>query len=245
MRGAWTLYRRELAGLFLSPLAWVLLLVAYLLDGWFFWGGLQASRGDVTPAFEFLIGGSIPFWTLIALVPPLLTMRMISEESRTGMIEFLLTAPVSDWAVIVGKFGAAVTVMALLWLVAPLDAAVVQSLGVDPEWPRVIGAYVGSVLTSSLFCALGLLFSALTSTPLLAAYLGVVTNLTILVVPFLVAAAGSNWLGTIVKPIDVIAHFQSSFLIGVLDTGVVVFFLAWTAAFLFLSARVLEARRWA
>ncbi len=244
MRGALSIYRRELAGLFLSPLAWVVLLVAYALQGWLFVGQLESVRGEVVPAFEFIVGGSIPFWVLIALVPPLLTMRMISEESRTGMIEFLLTAPVRDWAVIAGKFAAAWTVMAVLWLVGPIDALLVHSLGTDPEWPRILGGYLGSVLTSGLFCALGLLFSALTSTPLLAAYLGMVTNLALLVAPFLVASAGSEWLGAIVQPIDVIAHFQSSFLIGVFDTGVVAFFIVWSAAFLFLSTRVLEARRW-
>lgn len=244
MRGVGTLYRRELAGLFFSPLAWVLLCAALALNGLFFLKAIEQFRGDVDLTFRFVIGGSVPFWILVIFLPPLLTMRMISEESRSGMIEFLLTAPVSDWAVVLGKFLAALTVMVLLWLSTFAYGLLVQALGTTPDWPALFGAFVGSVLVSALFCALGLLVSACTSTPLLAAFLAFIANVLILLLPFLVGSLRDPRLGRLVEPVDVLRHFQSSFQVGVLDTAVVVFFLAWSGAFLFLAARVVEARRW-
>jgi ABC-2 type transport system permease protein len=244
MRGVWTLYRRELAGLFFSPLAWVLLCAALALNGLFFLKAIEQFRGDVDATFQFVMGGSVPFWILVIFLPPLLTMRMISEESRSGMLEFLLTAPVSDWAVVVGKFLAALSVMVLLWLGTFAYGLLIQLLGTAPDWPALLGAFVGSVLVSALFCSLGLFVSACTSTPLLAAFLAFIVNVLVLLLPFLVVNLRSQLLGRLVEPIDVLRHFQSSFQVGVLDTGVVVFFAAWSAAFLFLAARVVEARRW-
>lgn len=244
MRGVWTLYRRELAGLFFSPLAWVLLCAALALNGLFFLKAIELFRGDVDASFQFVIGGSVPFWILVIFLPPLLTMRMISEESRSGMLEFLLTAPVTDWAVVVGKFLAALTVMVILWSATFVYGLLIQFLGLAPDWPALIGAFIGSVLVSGLFCALGLFVSACTSTPLLAAFLAFILNIVVLLMPYFAGELGGPRLASLVEPVDVLRHFQISFQVGVLDTAVVVFFLAWSAAFLFLAARIVEARRW-
>ena len=244
MTGTWTIYRRELAGLFFAPLAWILLCAALGLNGLLFLQAIEGTRGDVDATFRFVMGGSFAFWILVVFLPPLLTMRMLSEESRTGMLEFLLTAPVSDWAVVLGKFLAALTVMTVLWVATFVYGALVQSLGVGPDWPALAGAFVGAVLVSALFCALGLFVSSCTSTPILAAFLGFLLNVLVLLLPMLVGSLRSDLLVELVEPVDVIRHFQKSFQIGVLDTAVLVFFVAWSGAFLFLAARALEARRW-
>jgi len=243
MSGLFAIWRRELAGLFLTPLAWVLLCVSLLLNGYFFLGFLQDHGGDVDIALQWTYGGAWVFWSVIAFVPPLLTMRMISEESKSGMLEFLLTAPVSDAAVVLGKFLAATTVMAILWSSLLVYALAVQALGTSPDWSAVLGGFAGAIFASALFCGIGMLWSASVSVPLLAAFLAFVSNLVFLLLPFFRSMV-PTWLQGVIVRIDVIGHFKGSFLLGVFDTARLVFFLAWTVFFLFLAVRVVEARRW-
>jgi ABC-2 type transport system permease protein len=108
----------------------------------------------------------------------------------------------------------------------------------------VLGGLLGTVLTSALFCAIGILWSAVTPTPLLAAFFAFVSNLAFLLLPFLRSLTHSSLLHSLIERVDVVGHFQRSFLMGVLDTAPVVFLLAWTGLFVFLAVRLVEMRRW-
>jgi len=247
MSGTWTIFRRELAGLFFGPLAWVLLCAALLLNGALFVLYVTGYEGDVDPSLAMSLGDSKPFWAVLCVLPPLLTMKMISEESRAGILEFLLTAPVSDLAVVLGKWLAATTFMALLWASTLGYGVAVALLGAAPDWPVLLGSYAGAVLASALFCGIGLVASAGTSTPIVAAFLAFVFSVVVVLLPFLAQLAGAspdNWLGAISRRVDVIARVQGSFTMGVIDTAHVVFFLVWTGFCAFLATRLVESRRW-
>lgn len=262
MSGTWTIYRREVAGLFFSPLAWILLLVALFLNGVFFtFVYLAGAAGDVTLAFDLTLGGSWVFWLFLVLLPPVLAMRMLAEESRTGSLEFLLTAPVTDVAVVLGKFLAATTFLALLWSSVLVYGLAIARAGVDPDWGGVLGGFLGAVLASALFVSICLFASSLTDTPLLAVFFGFVATLGWLMVPVLAGRmmveartllagligdvqGAEEWIRRGVYTMDVVSHAQQSFLRGILDTSELVFFATWTAFFLFLTTRSLEARRW-
>jgi ABC-2 type transport system permease protein len=247
VRGTATIYRRELAGLFLNPLGWVLFFLAMVVNGLYFSAYVQATEGDVEGSLGLALGQGLPFWAIMVLLPPLLTMRMISEEARSGMLEFLLTAPVRDAAVVLGKALAATTFLGLLWGTNAIYALLLSALGGQPDWGALATGIGGAVLVSAFFCSLGLVASALTSTPLLAAFLALVFNIGVLSLRFLdglLSGLDATLRETILRKVDVILHYQSSFVRGALDTADVVFFLAWTAVFLFLATRVMEARRW-
>ena len=87
MRSLGAIYRRELAGLFFSPLAWVLLLLTLFYQAFFFLFFVEGLRGEVNAALTWTLGGSYSFWYLVLFLPPLVTMRMISEETRSGLLE--------------------------------------------------------------------------------------------------------------------------------------------------------------
>lgn len=244
MRGVITIYRRELAGLFFSPLAWMLLALALLPTGWVFVTVLKDVGGDAGVALHFAAGDSMLYWAVMIFLPPLLTMRMISEESRNGLLEFLMTSPVSDAAVVLGKFLAAWSFLALLWASTLVYALVLQLLGTTPDWPPVIGSYVGALLVSGVFTSIGLLSSSIFTTPALSAFVALCANLIVLFLPPLAGLFDFPWLRDTVAAVDVLSHFQRSFGIGVLDTQVLLFFGAWAAFFLFLAVRSVEARRW-
>ena len=134
-------------------------------------------------------------------------------------------------------------------------------VGGFPDWPAVIGTWIGSVLVSAMFVALGLLASTFTSTPLLAAFLSMVACVVWLTIPALVAEllgyvvplvtpsldarkAVYEKVSAVISNMDATTHFERSFKKGVFDSSEVIFFLTWTALFLFLTSRSLEARRW-
>ncbi|MDF1799021.1 MAG: ABC transporter permease [Planctomycetota bacterium] len=247
MKGVTVIFRRELAGLFLTPLAWVLLLAAVGLNGFLLIAMLRSSGGDVNGVLNFLLGLGGAYWMLMITLPPLLTMRSISEESKSGQLEFLLTAPVTDAAVVVGKHLAVCAFLAVLWSVVPLYGLVLQLTGVTPDWGQLGMGYLGAVLVSALFSGIGMLASAASSTPLLAAFLGFVFNIAVLLLPLGASSVGGR-VGGLLQPIaerlNVLQHLQTSFMRGAFDTADLFFFLAWTGLFLFASVRIVEARRW-
>lgn len=250
MKGLIAITRRELSGLFLQPLAWVLLCLALLLHGMFLSAYLIQTGGDVRLA-TIASFGQVSFWILGLLLAPLLTMRMVSEEARSGILEFLLTAPVSELAVVVGKHLAATTFFAILWSTSLLFAAGAAALGAQVDWAQLWIGYLGAVLVSGLFCAIGLFTSTLTSTPILSAFLAFLISAAMLMLPGVLAGYWSNAWGfdermlfLVTSKFDVFDRFGNSFLLGAVDSGHLVFFLVWIGLFLFLSVRLLETRRW-
>ena len=246
MRGLAAVYRRELSALFATPLAWVLLAGTLFLNGFLMVLVLEEAGGDVAATIEVTLGGSWIFWVLLATVPPILTMGMLAGEYRSGTMEFLLTAPVTDGAVVTGKFLAATTFMSVLWSSYLIYGLTFAALGTPPDWYPLIGAFIGSVLASALFCGIGLLASAAVTHPAPAVLLGFLANVLLLVGPRFLDFASSrgSMLETVLELGDVMGHFHKSFNIGLLDTGPIVFYLASTSLTLFLAARLLESRRW-
>ncbi len=259
MSGAAVVFQREFAGLFRAPFTWVVLLVVLLLNGLLFNGYLTAS-GNVSGALDGAMTG-FSFWVWMVFLPALLAMRLVAEESRTGTLEYLLTAPVSDLAVVIGKWLAATAFLAVVGASSLSYAGMIDAVGGRPDWPSVMGTWIGTILVSALFVSIGMLASTFTSTPLLAAFLSMVACVSWLLVPLLAeqalgyvlpflgetAEARASILAAIrgiTANMDAFGHFQRSFRIGLFDSSEVIFFLTWTALFLFLTARSLEARRW-
>lgn len=247
MRRFRTIYARELAALFLSPLAWILLGACFLYEAFFFLYALErGTAGEVNAALFYLHEG--PFWLLVAILPPLVTMRMISEEARSGMLEFLLTAPIGDASVVVGKALAATTFMAAVCTAPLLFGLLVTLLGAAPDWGQLAAQWIGALLVSGLFCSIGILSSASSGTPLVAAFLAILANIVLLFLPLVAPLlargrlrASLEW---VLAKLALQEHFRDSFLTGALDSAHVVFFLAWILALLFLAVRVVETKRW-
>jgi ABC-2 type transport system permease protein len=241
VRGLAAIWRRELAALFLGPLAWTLLFLAFCFGGWIFLAQLRGSGGDVDFAARYAL--FISFYAGV-VAAPLVTMRMISEESRAGLLEYLLTAPISDAAVVTGKFLAATSFFAILSASVFVYSAVLAAEGAAPDFGVVACGYTGIVLASGLFCAIGMVASSLTSTPIVAAFAAVILDLALILAPQVAALSEATWVGKAAARIDVTGRLSSSFLLGAFDSAHVVFFVAATAFLLFLAVRVVEARRW-
>src|ERR1700722_11600395 len=166
MRNVWTICRRELYSYFVSPIAWVLLTLFAFLSGWFAW--LSSSyfvqdtmasqmRGQAAPMSlnEMVIA---PLFGNIAVIGlfliPLISMRLFAEEKRQGTIELLVTSPVHDLEVVIGKWLAAVLMYAALLGVLAFDISFLFIYG-SPDWKPVVSGFAGLLLQGGALLAFG------------------------------------------------------------------------------------------
>jgi gliding motility-associated transport system permease protein len=248
---AWTVARRELAAFFYSPIAYGIATIVLLLNGVFFYIYLThpAVDGDLKQTIQFFYGGFLFYWFLALLIPPILTMRLFAEEKRSGTIEMLMTAPVTDAAVVLGKYAGVLAYYAALWVPTLLYFFLVQAVGPagpngNPDFGLVASCLLGTLLVGALFLSIGLFASACTSNQVLAAAAGLVLNLLLFFLPLLATLAIRPATKELLERFSIYEIVFSGFLTGLVDTAHVVYFVSLAGFFLFLTVRVVEARKW-
>src|SRR5688572_23846646 len=252
MRNAFAIAQRELNGYFASPIGYVLIGFFALLFGWFFYVPLaffeQQSMGmgmnpnQTLNINQMLIAPALLNTTVIFLfLFPLITMRTYSEEKRSGTIELLLTSPITDVQIILGKFLGAVSLYAAMLLITVPSVVVLFWYG-DPDWKPVVTSYVGLLLMGGSFIAFGLFISSLTKNQIVAGVLTFCTLLMLLLVGWLREFVGPVG-QAIVSALSVFEHFED-FSKGVLDTKHIVYYLSVITFGLFLTAKSVDSERW-
>lgn len=235
---------REIESYFLQPLMYLVLAVFLALNGLAFSISLIDMQGNVDATVRSFLGGSILFWINMLFVPPLLTMRLIAEERRTGTLEGLMTAPVTDLAVILAKFLGALSFYVALWAPSIVYLLVLKSYGALPDVGVLITSYIGVLLLGALLLAAGVLASAVSPNQIVAAILGIVFNQMLFWGPLMSAQMPRGGLRASLEHLSILFHFQNSFAKGVLDTGIMSVYLFGVAICLFLAVRAVESRRW-
>lgn len=228
---------KELRTYFTSPLAYVTTAIFLLVSGFLFSIVVLAQRNATFAVRDlgFNLGIVLLFFV------PALTMRLIAEEKRVGTIEMLLTNPVRDTEVIIGKFLGAMGLL-LAMLALTLYFPLYLTFTGDPDRGSLLVVYLGLVLLGGLFIAIGIFASSLTQNQVIAAVIGFVLLLIFWVGssagPFLPAG-----LSDLVKYLGVIEHFID-FTKGIISLDHVVYYVTGIILFLFLSVRSLESRTW-
>lgn len=245
MRAVWATFTRELRAYFFSPLAYVVLFFFLVINGFLFamiMSFLNDPRSPGGPPLGAFFGGTIFFWLILLFVCPVLTMRLVSEELRSGSIEVLMTAPVTEGQVVAGKYLAALTFYLFLWL-PTLAYGLIVAYYESVDWGPVASGYLGVLGIGALFLAVGVFASALTRSQLVAAIItfallvflfsfGLLENL----VPNETAKQAFGYLN--------VWNHMDDFAKGIVDTRHLVYYLSATLFFLFLTARALEDRKW-
>jgi ABC-2 type transport system permease protein len=174
-------------------------------------------------------------------LPPLLTMRLLAEEQKLGTIELLLTAPVYDWEVVIGKYLASLTFFMTTLALTLYYVLLLYWFG-NPDSGPIWSAYLGTILYGAAALSVGLLASSLTSNQIVAAVIGVGLLLLLTFIDLAADQLGGG-LSTFLAEVGLRSHFDD-FSRGVVDTSNLVYYLALTGVFLFLTIRSLESRRW-
>jgi ABC-2 type transport system permease protein len=242
MRNIWTIAQRELKLYFNTPAAYMIAFMIFLIIGIIFYANVvNALVYQYAPGVDIVIG---PLVTLLLFSIPAITMRLIAEELRMGTIELLLTSPIRDYELVVGKWLGAFmftfVLVAVTW-VFPITLNYLVSPGID-QGPLLTG-YLGILLICAALTAIGVAVSSLFSNQIAAffATLGVILLLWFVSMPS--EASGASG-AELIRYLDFSQHFYNTLLRGIIDTRDIVYYLSVTALALFAGTILVETRRW-
>ena len=238
MRNTLAIMQRELLSLFCSPIGYIVIAGFLLLTGVLvlafdaFGPGKPATLRDV---FRFT-----PF--VLAIIVPAISMRALSEEYRSGTIETLMTAPVSDFQLVFGKYLAIVVFYAVM-IAGTLAYLVLMMIFGSPDLGAALSSYIGLLMVGMSFLAFGMLTSALTHNQIVSWMLGSIPLMLFVWFGSFIVSEAEGGLRSALQKLDVTRHLDQ-FNRGLITTEGVAFFLATTVLFLFLTTKVVESRRW-
>jgi ABC-2 type transport system permease protein len=228
--------KRELGSYFYSPLAYVAMALFLFGAGAFFWTDFAPGQPvEMRHTFERML------WLLLVIVP-MLGMGLMAQEWATGTIETMMTAPVNETDVVLGKFLGSLGFFVVLLAPTIFYVLLLRMYG-RPDYGPILSAYLGLILVAALFISVTLMFSSMTKIQVVAAALSFTVLCLITVVPWAAGQISLNDLAR--KSLDQLVFTRyTAFTDGSIDLGNLVFFIATTVVFLFVTVKVLESNRW-
>jgi ABC-2 type transport system permease protein len=252
MSNVLTIAQKELKSYFASPIAYIVIGFFALVFGWFYYVSitffLQASLQMGMPGAGQINVNSMairPLLSNIAVVAlfmlPLITMRTYAEEKRTGTIELLLTSPLTDTQIVLGKFLGAAALYAVMLAVTWIHIGILFVYG-NPEWKPIVTGYLGLLLMGASFISIGLLISSLTRNQIVAGMVTFAVLLLLWTVNWMSESAGPT-MQKILSALSITERFDD-FSKGVLSVSHLVYYVSFITFGLFLTAKSVDSERW-
>ena len=250
----WPIMKKELRLYFTTPVAYGVMFFFLLVMGYFFFSifsfytmaSMQSAMNpqmarDLNPTDSVMRPLFSNMSVILLLLMPLVTMRLFAEEWKNGTIELLLTYPVRDGAVLLGKFFAALVLYVVMLVLTLLYPGIVMYF-TRLEWGPILTGYVGLLLMGATFIAVGVCISSFFDNQIMAGTATFVVLLMFWVIGWRGDAAGGIW-KTILSELSIIEHFDT-FAKGIFDTKDIVYYVNFTLLALFIGLKSLETRRW-
>ncbi len=238
--------RRELIAYFSSPLAYIVLTAFLLMQGYIFYIIVSFLNNPMTQSMtplRLFFGGTVFFWLFLLFTVPVITMRLLAEERRSGTIEVLLTSPVTEGQVIAGKFLAAFLFYVVLWLPTLIYVVLLKqhsSIDLRP----VMAGYLGVLLIGFLFLAVGTFTSTLTNNQLIAAIIAFAALIALFSIGLVEQLmVSSSVIRDALGYMNLWTHMDD-YSKGIVDTRHIVYELSVGLLFLFLATKSLEVKKW-
>ena len=226
---------KEVKSYFYSPIAYILIGLFILLTSIFFYfGNILNTYGDFTIQLA-----NIGFFLIFII--PVLTMRILSEDRKTGTEVLLLTSPASLTSIVVGKFLALFLVFMVLTCITFIYPIILIAFG-GQLTTQLIGGYIGFILLGAAFISVGVFASSLTENQIVAVVVGFISLLIMWLADSIASTVGGI-IGKVLSWFSLLSRYDD-FNKGILGLGPVVYYLSFTAVFLFLTVRMIEKRRW-
>lgn len=236
MKNTMAIAWREIKTYFTSPMAYIIMAVYSALASYYFVTSISGVLPEAT-----IRGFLIPSTLIFSLLSPLITMRLLAEEQKLGTLELLMTAPLKEYEIVLGKFIAALLTL-VSTLVPTLYLVILLVMFGSPDLGPVLTGYLGLILFGMATLSLGLFASSLSPNQIV----GAVLAMGVLIILSVIDLA-SNYVGgifvTVVDQVSITNHFED-FSRGIIDTHDIVYYLLFTSFLLFLTIRSLESRRW-
>jgi ABC-2 type transport system permease protein len=240
MRNVWIIARREFRHYFVSPLAYAVLAMVFLILGGIFFINIYVGMqmDGINPDGRIVIQ---PLVTILLFATPALTMRLLADEQRMGTMELLLTAPIRDWELVVGKwlgsFFFMLLILATTWIY-PFILDLMTDPGIDQG--VLVSAYVGLIFMVASMLAMGVLISSLFKNQVPAFF----TTLGLLLFLWILGGFAGSGGSPVTRYLSFLGHFYDNLFRGVLHLTDLIYYLSLTIMALFLGTQAVEARRW-
>ena len=251
MRNILAIADKELRSYFASPIAYIIIGLFALLFGWFFFvylsvfvqrsSQMMMGGGSMNLNQDMIRGVFLNSAVIILFVMPMITMRTYAEEKRSGTIELLLTSPLTDLQIILGKFVGAMGLYSAMLAVTLLHMVILFWYG-DPEWRPIAAGYLGLMLMGGCFISLGLLISSFTKNQIVAGFVTFAVFLMLWVINWMSDQSGPI-MGAVLKYLSITDHFDD-FARGIIDTKHLMYYLSFITFGLFLTAKSVDSERW-
>jgi ABC-2 type transport system permease protein len=239
MKTVCAIYRKELKAYFDSPIAYIFIVVFLTVSSWLFFRTFFLVKMSTMRGFFVIIP-----WLCMFFIPAV-SMRLWAEERKTGSNELLMSLPVQEWEVVLGKYFAALTVY-VTTIVLTIPLAIAVGIIGTPDWGVIVGSYIGSILLGAAILAIGTFVSSLTSNQIVAFILGVISVGILTVIgqplftmflqgPLTVLAPYAEWLG--------LANHFASISRGVIDSRDIIYYLLLAALPLYLTVKSIQASK--
>jgi ABC-2 type transport system permease protein len=228
------IFLKEVKSYFYSPMAYILIGLFMLLTSVFFFPNLAYQNGDFNSVLSTM-------GFILLFIIPVLTMRILAEDRKSGTEVLLITSPVSITSVVVGKFLASYLVFIVMTVITFIYPIVLLAFG-GQITTQLIGGYFGFLLLGATFVAVGIFASSLTENQVVAVVIGFV----MLLIMWLAGSLSSVVGGIVAKALNFISLLSryDDFNRGILGLSPIVYYLSFVSIFLFLTVRVIEKRRW-
>ena len=253
MKNVWVIFQKELRSYFASPIAYSIMALYAVIFGFIFYSAVKyfqqaAMRSQMMgQSFPMNINEMIvrPVLMNVSVIGlfliPMITMRLFAEEKRSGTIELLMTSPIRDIELILGKYFAALALYGVILAVSAVNLVFLFTYG-KPDWKPILIGYLGLLLQGGCLLAIGTFISTLTRNQIIAGVAGFCISLLLWVLEW-TTAFESTASSKVIAYLSVVTHFET-FSKGVLDSKDVIFFLSAIFLGLFLTARSTESLRW-
>jgi ABC-2 type transport system permease protein len=230
-----SIFKKEFRSYFNSPTAYVLIGLFILLSSMVFYINL----GQATAEFNYL---NLTYMSLfLILIIPVLTMKILADERKSGTEVLLITSPTSLTSIVVGKYLAAFSVFLIMTVITFIYPIILSAFG-EPDIAQTIGGYVGFILLGAAFIAFGVFASSLTESQIIAAIVSIVGLLIMWLLQGIAPQLGGVW-SKILSWFSLFSRTEDLYA-GILSLKSVVYYLSFSGIFLFLAVRVIEKRRW-
>jgi ABC-2 type transport system permease protein len=234
------IFRREIAHFLNTPFTWVITAAILFLTGLLFVQDINLAFGERS-ANPSLVPDVLSF--VMVFFAPLLTMRIFAEERREGTMELLLTAPVSEIGIVLGKFLGAWAYYTLLLLITLVYQFILASI-TQPDLGHTLSAYVGIWLYGGAALTVGMVFSALTENQIVAAFLGMIALMFLWLADQAGQVIANLDAALVIRLLSLQAHYSTSFGVGVLRAEDAAFFAGIIVVMLYITTQIIEAGRW-
>ena len=230
----YSIFKKEFKSYFNSPTAYVMIGLFIFISSMLFYMNLASATAEYNFNLNYMA-------LILVLIVPILTMKVLADERKSGTEVLLITSPASLTSIVVGKYLAAFSVFLVMTGITLIYPIILAVLG-EPAVSEIIGGYIGFILLGASFIAFGVFASSLTESQIIAAIVSVVGLLLMWLLQGIAPGLGGIW-AKILNWFSLYSRTED-FFSGILSLGPIVYYLSFSAVFVFLTIRVIEKSRW-